>query len=52
MFRGRQMRIIGDLPVANRIARDALWVGVYPGLSEEDMHYMGCRIRSLITEGN
>lgn len=52
MFRGRQMRIIGDLPVANRIARDALWVGVYPGLSEEDMHYMGCRIRSLITEGS
>lgn len=51
MLRGRQVRTIGDLPVANRITRDALWVGVYPGLSQEDMHYMGKSIRRLVTEG-
>ena len=51
MLRGRRARTIGSLPVANRITRDGLWVGVYPGLSQEDMHYMGKRIRKLITKG-
>jgi len=52
MLRGRRVRSIGSLPAANKITRDALWVGVYPGLSQEDIHYMGKHIRKLITRGH
>lgn len=51
MLRDCKTRIVGDLPIANNISRNALWVGVYPGLNEGDMHFMGARIRRLITEG-
>ena len=30
----------GEFPVANRIASNTFWVGVYPGLSEEMVTYM------------
>lgn len=51
MLRKHRVRTIGNLPVANKIAQNALWVGVYPGLTSEDMHYMGRCIHQLITEG-
>lgn len=33
-------RVVGDLSVANRIAKSTFWLGVYPGLSEEMIDYV------------
>ena len=33
-------RIIGDLPVTDRIMKDTFWVGMYPGMTEEKLDYM------------
>ncbi|NCV85940.1 MAG: lipopolysaccharide biosynthesis protein RfbH [Oxalobacteraceae bacterium] len=30
----------GDLPNANRVARDTFWVGVYPGLGADHLNYV------------
>ena len=34
-------RVIGELPVTDRIMRDTFWVGVYPGLTAEQLAYEG-----------
>ncbi len=41
-------RVIGDLPVTDRIMRDTFWVGVYPGMTDEMMDYMAETIREGI----
>ena len=33
-------RVVGDLPVTDRIMRDTFWVGVYPGLSDEMIDHL------------
>jgi CDP-6-deoxy-D-xylo-4-hexulose-3-dehydrase len=35
-----RFRVIGDLPNTERVTRDSFWVGVYPGLTEEQLAYM------------
>lgn len=37
----RDYRVVGELPVTERILRDTFWVGVYPGLSPEQLAYEG-----------
>lgn len=40
---GREVVIVvGDLAVTDRIMNDALWVGVYPGLSDQMLEHV-CR---------
>jgi CDP-6-deoxy-D-xylo-4-hexulose-3-dehydrase len=36
------------LPVTDRIMRDAFWIGVYSGLTEEMMHYIIDTVREFI----
>ena len=38
---GVDYRVIGGLPVTDRILRDTFWVGVYPGLTAEQLAYEG-----------
>ena len=38
---GVDYRVIGELPVTDRIMRDTFWVGVYPGLTAEQLAYEG-----------
>ncbi len=38
---GVDYRVIGELPVTDRILRDTFWVGVYPGLTAEQLAYEG-----------
>lgn len=45
---GRHYRVVGDLPVADRIMRDTFWIGVWPGLSEAQLDYTAAHIRSFI----
>jgi CDP-6-deoxy-D-xylo-4-hexulose-3-dehydrase len=37
---GIDYRISGILKETDRITEDAIWLGVYPGMSEEKLHYM------------
>jgi CDP-6-deoxy-D-xylo-4-hexulose-3-dehydrase len=39
-YRGRTMRVVGELPQADFIMRQAFWIGVYPGLSEQAIAYV------------
>ncbi len=36
---GRQFRVVGALPVADRIMRDTFWIGLWPGLSAAQLDY-------------
>lgn len=38
---GEGFRIAGDLENTDRIMRDTFWVGVYPGMTDEMIDYMG-----------
>jgi CDP-6-deoxy-D-xylo-4-hexulose-3-dehydrase len=39
-YRNIECRVVGDLPVANKVMTDTFFVGVYPGLDEEMIDYM------------
>ena len=41
-------RISGDLDVSDVIMRNTFWLGVYPGLSEEHLHYVVSTIKNFI----
>jgi CDP-6-deoxy-D-xylo-4-hexulose-3-dehydrase len=38
--RGEGYRVVGELTNTDRIMRDSLWVGVYPGMTEEMLDHM------------
>jgi CDP-6-deoxy-D-xylo-4-hexulose-3-dehydrase len=37
---GWKYRTVGDLPNTNRTLNDTFWLGVYPGLTDEQINYM------------
>ncbi len=37
---GRGYRIVGDLKATDRIMNDTFWLGVYPGMTKEQLEYM------------
>lgn len=39
--KGEGYRVVGELTNTDRIMRDTFWVGVYPGMTEEMIAYMG-----------
>lgn len=45
---GQPMRIIGDLPGADFVMRQAFWIGVYPGLNDASLKYVDQTISSFI----
>lgn len=44
---GAGFRTVGDLAGADRLMRDALFIGTYPGLSAEHLEYMIAAVRRL-----
>ena len=44
-------RLIGDLPVTDRIMRDTFWIGVYPGLDEPRLDAMAKAVEELCDKG-
>ena len=44
-------RVIGDLPVTDKITADTFWVGVYPGLDTAKLEFITDSIRAASTEG-
>lgn len=45
---GEGFRIVGDLVNTDRIMRDAFWVGVYPGMTDEMIDYMAKTILEAV----
>ncbi|MGL4409573.1 MAG: lipopolysaccharide biosynthesis protein RfbH [Zoogloea sp.] len=45
---GRDYRVIGTLPVADQIMRDTFWIGVWPGLSREQLDYAVHHIKTFL----
>jgi CDP-6-deoxy-D-xylo-4-hexulose-3-dehydrase len=37
---GKGYRMIGDLKNTDRIMNDTFWIGVYPGMTEEQLNFM------------
>lgn len=48
---GKGYRISGELCNTDRIMKDTFWVGVYPGMTDEMIDYMGRTIREAVTNG-
>lgn len=48
---GKGYRISGELCNTDRIMKDTFWVGVYPGMTDEMIDYMGKSIREAVTNG-
>jgi len=46
-FEGRTYRISGELTNTDRIMNDTLWIGVYPGLSEEMLSFVVEKIEAF-----
>ena len=42
---GRGLRVVGDLAGADRIMRDSIFVGVYPGLGAEQLQYIAATVQ-------
>ena len=46
-FAGRAYRVSGELVNTDTIMNNTFWVGVYPGLSEEMLDFVGCQIETF-----
>jgi len=46
--RGEGFRVVGDLPITDRIMRDTFWVGVYPGMTDEMIDYIVEMIKAFL----
>ena len=46
-MKGRDFRVVGELTQSDKAMRDAFWVGVYPGLTEDHIGYMVEAIRDF-----
>ena len=40
LIKGKDYRVIGDLPNTEKIMNDSFWIGIYPGMSQEAIEYM------------
>lgn len=45
---GSGYRVIGDLPVTDKIMYDTFWIGVYPGMTDEMIDYMSDMIKEAV----
>lgn len=50
--RAGSFRVVGDLRGADRLMRDALFVGVYPGLSEAQLEHVATTILTALRPGS
>ena len=47
---GEGYRVVGDLKVTDFIMNNTLWIGVYPGMTQEMLDFMIAKIREYILE--
>ena len=46
-YRNVEYKTVGDLHNSDKILRDSFFVGVYPGLNEDDMRFIGSTLRDI-----
>jgi CDP-4-dehydro-6-deoxyglucose reductase, E1 len=49
---GEGYRVVGELANTDRIMRDAFWIGVYPGMTEEMLRHMAAVLLGALDEGS
>ena len=47
---GNGYRISGSLEQTDRVVSDTFWIGVYPGLSDENIQYMIEQVESAVAQ--
>lgn len=47
---GEGYRVVGELKITDFIMNNTLWIGVYPGMTEEMLQYMISVIRTFVSE--
>jgi len=47
---GQPMRVIGELPGADFVMRQAFWIGLYPGLGEPALGYVAETVGEFVRE--
>ena len=47
---GEGFRVVGDLTVTDFIMSNTLWIGVYPGMTDEMLHYMADTVREFVAK--
>ncbi len=45
---GKDYKIVGDLKVTDKIMNDSFWLGVYPGLKDEEIDFMISKIKEFV----
>ena len=43
-------KVIGELKNTNKIMEDSFWIGVYPGITKENLDYIISKINTFIEE--
>ena len=43
-MQGRNYRVAGPLPVTEKVMHDTFWVGIWPGLGEEQLEHIATSI--------
>lgn len=46
-YRNVEYKTVGDLRNSDKILKDSFFVGVYPGLNEDDMRFIGSTLRDI-----
>lgn len=50
-FEGREFRVSGKLGNTDRVMNQTFWIGVYPGLGEEQLDFVGSRVEEFFGVG-
>ncbi|MFK3721202.1 lipopolysaccharide biosynthesis protein RfbH [Pseudomonas fulva] len=51
-MQGRQYRVAGELSVTDKVMNDTVWVGLWPGLSDDHLEHMASHIEAWLNRGN
>jgi CDP-6-deoxy-D-xylo-4-hexulose-3-dehydrase len=49
-YKNRSFRVAGDLTNSDFVMNHAFWIGVYPGLTPDAMHYIADSVREFVTK--
>lgn len=52
LYKGLNYRVIGELENTDQVMRNSLWLGIFPGLTEEMLSYVSTKIRELCNNPN
>ena len=48
LVKDQEYRVLGELPNTDKIMTDSFWIGLYPGMGDDAIHYMIQKIREFV----